>query len=88
VCVGGVCVCGVCVCYVCVCVCGVCVVCVCVVCVWCVCVCETLSLTLKKDHRVRVFENRMPREIFGPKKVGITREWKRLHNEKLNDMQC
>ena len=36
--------------------------------------CETWSLTLRKDHRLRVFENRVLRRIFGPKRDGVTRE--------------
>jgi hypothetical protein len=37
------------------------------------CGCETLSLTLREEHRLRVFENRVLRRIFGPKKVEVTR---------------
>jgi hypothetical protein len=48
--------------------------------------CETRSLTLREEHRLRVFENRMLRRIFGPKRDGVTAEWRRLHNEKLNDL--
>jgi hypothetical protein len=33
-----------------------------------------------------MFENRVPRRMFGPKKDEVTREWRQLHNEKLNDM--
>jgi hypothetical protein len=47
--------------------------------------CETWSLTLREEHRLRVFENRVLR-IFGPKRDGVTGEWKRLHNEELNDL--
>jgi len=47
--------------------------------------CETWSLTLRKEHRLRVFENRVLR-IFGPKGDEVTGEWRRLHNEKLNDL--
>jgi hypothetical protein len=42
--------------------------------------CETLSLTLKEEHRLRVFENRVPMRIFWPKRDDITGEWRRLHN--------
>ena len=48
--------------------------------------CETWSLTLRKEHRLRVFENRMLRRIFGPKRDGVTGEWRKLHNEELNDL--
>jgi hypothetical protein len=48
--------------------------------------CETWSLTLREEHRLRVFENRVLRRIFGPKRDGVTGEWRRLHNEELNDL--
>ena len=48
--------------------------------------CETLSLTLREEHRLRVFENRMLRKIFGPKRDGATGEWRKLHNEELNSL--
>jgi hypothetical protein len=48
--------------------------------------CETWSLTLRVEHRLRVFENRVLRRIFGPKRYGVTGEWRRLHNEELNDL--
>jgi hypothetical protein len=38
------------------------------------------------EHRLRVFENRVQRRIFGPKRDKITGEWRRLHNEELNDL--
>ena len=41
---------------------------------------------MKKERRLRVFENRVLRRIFGPKRDEITREWRKLHNEKLNDL--
>jgi hypothetical protein len=47
---------------------------------------ETWSLTLRKEHRLRVFENRVLRRIFGPKRDEVTGEWRRLHNEELNDL--
>ena len=47
--------------------------------------CETWSLTLREEHRLRVFENR---RIFGPKRDGMTGEWRKLHNEELNDLYC
>ena len=48
--------------------------------------CETWSLTLKEERRLRVFENRVLRRIFGPKKDEVTGEWRKLHNEELNDL--
>ena len=48
--------------------------------------CETWSLTLREEHRLRVFENRVLRRIFGPRRDGVTREWRKLHNEELNDL--
>jgi hypothetical protein len=45
--------------------------------------CETWSLTLREEHRLRVFENRVLRRIFGPKRDEITGEWRKLHNEEL-----
>jgi hypothetical protein len=48
--------------------------------------CETWSLTLREEHRLRVFENRVLRRIFGPKRDEVTQEWRRLHNEELNDL--
>jgi hypothetical protein len=49
--------------------------------------CETWSLTLRKEHRLRVFENRVLRKVFGPKRDEATGEWRRLHNEELHDQQ-
>ena len=48
--------------------------------------CETWSLTLKEERRLRVFENRMLRRIFGPAREEETGEWRKLHNEELNDL--
>jgi hypothetical protein len=48
--------------------------------------CETWSLTLREEQRLRVFENRVLRRIFGPKRDEGTGEWRRLHNEELNDL--
>ena len=48
--------------------------------------CETWSLTLRKEHGLRVFENMVLRRIFGPKRDGVTGEWRKLHNEELNDL--
>ena len=46
-------------------------------------VCESWSLTLREECRLRVFENKVLRKIFGPKRDEVTGEWKRLHNENL-----
>jgi len=48
--------------------------------------CETWSLTLRDEHRLRVFENRVLRRIYGPKRDEVTGEWRKLHNEDLNDL--
>jgi len=48
--------------------------------------CETWSLTLREERRLMVFENRMLRKIFGPKRNEETGEWSRLHNEELYDL--
>jgi hypothetical protein len=50
--------------------------------------CETWSVTLKEQHRQRVFENRVLRGIFGPRRDETTREWRRLHYEELYDLYC
>ena len=50
--------------------------------------CETWSLTLRDEHRLRVFENRVLRKVFGPKRDEVTGEWRKLHEEKLNDLHC
>jgi hypothetical protein len=42
--------------------------------------CETSSLTLREEHRPRVFENRVLRGMFGPSRDEVTRGWKELHN--------
>jgi len=41
---------------------------------------------LREEHRLRVSENRVLRKIFGPKMDEVTEEWRKLHNEKLNDL--
>jgi len=41
---------------------------------------------LREEHRLRVFENRVLRRIFGPKRDEVTREWRKLHTEELNDL--
>jgi hypothetical protein len=50
------------------------------------CGCETWSLTLRGERRLRVFENRVLRRVFGPKRNEVTGEWRKLHNEELNDV--
>jgi hypothetical protein len=44
------------------------------------------SLTLRKEHRLRVFENRVLRRIFGPKRDEVTGEWRKLYNKELCDL--
>jgi hypothetical protein len=48
--------------------------------------CETWSLTLTEEHRLRVFENEVLRRIFGPKRDEVMEGWRRLHNEELHDL--
>jgi len=48
--------------------------------------CGTWSLTLREELRLRVFENRVLRMIFGPERDDIMGEWRRIHNEELNDL--
>jgi len=48
--------------------------------------CETLSPTLREERRLRVFENRVLRRVFGPRRDEVTGEWKKLHNEELSDL--
>jgi hypothetical protein len=48
--------------------------------------CETWSLTLREEQRLRVFENRVLRRIFGPKRDEVTGEWRKLHNEELHNL--
>jgi hypothetical protein len=48
--------------------------------------CETWSLTLREERRLRVFENKVLRRIFGPRSDEVTGEWRKLHNEELNDL--
>ena len=47
---------------------------------------ETWSLTMTKECRLRVFENRLLRRIFGPKGDEVTREWRKVPNEELNNL--
>jgi hypothetical protein len=48
------------------------------------CGCKTWSLTLREEHKLRVFQNRVLRKIFRPKRDEVTGEWRRLHNEELH----
>jgi len=50
--------------------------------------CETWSLTLREERRLMVFENRVLRGILGPRRDKVTREWRKLHNDELNDQYC
>jgi hypothetical protein len=43
-------------------------------------------LTVRKEHKLRVFENRVLRRIFGPKRVGVTPGWRKLHKEELHNL--
>jgi hypothetical protein len=48
--------------------------------------CETWSLTLREEHGQRVFENRMLRRTFGPRREEVTGDWRKLHNEELHNL--
>jgi hypothetical protein len=48
--------------------------------------CEIWSLTVREEHKLRVFENRMLRRIFGQKKDVVTGGWRKLHNEELHNL--
>jgi len=43
---------------------------------------------VREERRLRVFEKRVLRKIFGPKRDEVTKEWRKLHNEELNDLYC
>ena len=49
-------------------------------------VCETWSLTLREERRLRVFESRVLRIVLGPKRDKVTGEWRKLHNEELRNL--
>jgi hypothetical protein len=49
-------------------------------------VCETWSLTFREERRLRVFENKVSRSIFGPRRDEVKGDWRKLHNEELNDL--
>jgi hypothetical protein len=48
--------------------------------------CETWSLTLREEHRLGVFQNRVLRKIFEPKRDEVTGEWRKLHNKELHEL--
>ena len=50
--------------------------------------CETWSLTLREERRLRVFEYRVLRRVCGSKRDEVTGEWRKLHNDELNDLYC
>ena len=50
--------------------------------------CETWSLARREGRKLRVFQNMVLRRIFGPRRDEVTGEWRRLHNEELNDLYC
>ena len=50
--------------------------------------CETWSLTLREERRLTLFENRVLREMFRLERDEVTGEWRKLHNEELNDLYC
>jgi hypothetical protein len=47
-----------------------------------------LSLTLREEYRLRVFENRALKRIFGPKRDGVMEDWRKLRNEELHNLYC
>jgi hypothetical protein len=48
--------------------------------------CEALYLTIREEHRLRVFENRVLRRIFGPKRDEETGDWRKLHSEEPHNL--
>ena len=50
--------------------------------------CETWLLTLRVDRKLKVLENRVFREVFGPKGEDVLGEWRKLPNEEQNDLYC
>jgi hypothetical protein len=49
---------------------------------------QSWSLTVREERRLRVFENRVLRGIFGPKRDEVTGKWRKLHNEEFLDLYC
>jgi len=52
------------------------------------CGCETWSVTPREERRLRAFGNRVLRKIFGPKRVKVLGEWRRLHDKELDAVYC
>ena len=50
------------------------------------CGCETWTLTLREERKLRVLENRVLKKIFGPKRHDVTGEWSKLHDEELYNL--
>jgi hypothetical protein len=50
--------------------------------------CETWSVIMREERRLRVFENRVLRRVSGPNRDEVTGVWTELHNEELNDLYC
>jgi len=50
--------------------------------------CDTWSLTLREERRLRVFDNRVQKKVFGSKRDEVTGEWRKPHNEEINDLYC
>jgi hypothetical protein len=48
--------------------------------------CETWPLTLREEHKLRVFENKVQKRIFRPKRDEVTEGWRKMHNEELRDL--
>jgi hypothetical protein len=48
--------------------------------------CETWSLTLREEHRLRVLENSVLKRIFGPKRDEVTGDWRKLYNEGFHNL--
>jgi len=55
---------------------------------WLVSVQCTWSFVFREELSLRVFENRVLRRIFGPKRDEVTGEWRKLHNEEINELYC
>jgi hypothetical protein len=49
--------------------------------------CETLSFTLREQQKIRAFENRVLRKIFGPQDKEVIRGWSKMHNEELQNLK-
>jgi hypothetical protein len=50
--------------------------------------CETWSLIVREEHKLRMFENRVLKRIFGPKRDEVIGGWRKLHNEELHNLYC